>query len=176
MRMPGYASGQVLGWALLLSAAGCASPRFGAGGASPSPVVGAWRVQSIEQVLKDGTRRVDWMGPRPAGLVIFDPSGAFSLQYGRDPAADWPAGKSVYGATAEERAALFRAFYGYFGRYTLDEQAGVVHLDIERSLWPTEEGKTMERSCRVEGRQLTLTTPPYPNGSWFILTFERVGR
>ena len=83
MRMPGYASGQVLGWALLLSAAGCASPRVGAGGASPSPVVGAWRVQSIEQVLKDGTRRGDWMGPRPAGLVIFDPSGAFSLQYGR---------------------------------------------------------------------------------------------
>ena len=115
-------------------------------------------------------------GARPAGLVIFDPSGAFSLQYGRDPAADWPAGKSVYGATTEERAALFRAFYGYFGRYTVDEQAGVVHLAIERSLWPTEEGKTMERTCRVEGRQLTLTTPPYPNGSWFILTFERVGR
>jgi hypothetical protein len=60
-----------------------ACPRFGTGGASPSPVVGAWRVQSIEQVLKDGTRRGDWMGPRPAGLVIFDPSGAFSLQYGR---------------------------------------------------------------------------------------------
>jgi hypothetical protein len=106
-------------WALLgvsIAIAGLAgAARFSmaagkAGAAKPSPLVGAWRIVSVEEVQPNGTIKTDWMGPRPAGLIVYDRSGYMSAQLGRDPRAIWTS-PNVEKATTEERAKAFDAYY-----------------------------------------------------------------
>jgi hypothetical protein len=142
--------------------------------------VGAWRLISIQNVRADGLVDTSWegiakwMGPHPVGLLVYDASGWMSVQFGRDPRQEWTV-TSVQTATPEDKAKAFEAFYSYFGRYEVDEKAGVVMHHIERSLWPVESGITMKRFFKIDGNRLTIATAPLPNGSHNVLVWERVG-
>jgi hypothetical protein len=140
------------------------------GGESPSadaaaqPVaarlVGSWRLVSIATVRPNGQEVTDWAGPKPSGLLMYQPNGYMSAQIRLDPPASW-SHKSVDDATVEERANAFDRYYGYFGRYDVDESKGVVHHYVESSLEPPEVGVTYERHLRIEGDTLFLTTEPF---------------
>jgi hypothetical protein len=152
----------------------------GRSGKAGAPLVGAWRLVAIQNVRADGTIDVTreglakWMGSRPVGLLVYEASGWMSVQIGRDPRVEWKAG-TIQDATAADKTMAFEAFYSYFGRYEVDEQAGTVVHHVERSLWPVESGKSLRRFFRVQGGRLTLTTAPLPDGSHNSLTWERVG-
>jgi hypothetical protein len=56
----------------------------------------------------------------------------------------------------------------------VDEQAGEVQHHIERSLRPTETGLTYKRFFELKGGdRLTLKTPPFEDGSYNRLVWER---
>ena len=167
-------------WALLALAvtvaglAGTAQLSIAAGKGKTSRLVGAWRLVSLEEVQPNGTVNTDWMGARPVGLIVYDRSGFMSAQIGRDPRAIWT-GPDLEDVTTEGKAKAFDAHYPYFGRYEVDEHAGVVQHHIERSLWPTETGLTYKRSFELTGAdRLTLKTPPSEDGSYRRLVWERL--
>lgn len=123
-------------------------------------LVGSWRLVSISTVRPSGQEVTDWAGPRPSGLLMYQPNGYMSAQIRLDPPASW-SHESVDDATVEERAYAFDRYYGYFGKYDVDESKGVVHHYVESSLQPPEIGITYERHFRIEGDKLFLTTEAF---------------
>jgi hypothetical protein len=59
-------------------------------------------------------------------------------------------------ATAEEKAAAWGNYFGYFGTYTLDEQAQAITHHIEGSWFPNLVGTRQVRYYHFEGSQLVL--------------------
>lgn len=102
----------------------------------------------------------DWAGPKPTGLLTYQPNGYMSVQIRRDPPARWSY-KSVDETSVEERANAFDRYYGYFGRFDVDAAKGVVHHYVESSLQPQEVGVTYERRFKLEGDRLLLTATPF---------------
>jgi len=50
----------------------------------PPAIVGTWLLESIVDMLEDGTL-THWMGERPTGAIIYSASGHMSVQFMRDP-------------------------------------------------------------------------------------------
>jgi hypothetical protein len=59
-------------------------------------------------------------------------------------------------ATAGEKAAAWSNYFGYFGTYTIDEQAGTVVHHIEGSWFPNLMGTDQIRHFRFEGERIVL--------------------
>jgi hypothetical protein len=59
-------------------------------------------------------------------------------------------------APAEEKAAAWGNYFGYFGTYTLDEQARVLTHHIEGSWFPNLVGTKQVRYYHFEGSRLIL--------------------
>lgn len=66
--------------------------------------------------------------------------------------------------TLEEMKDAFLAYYAYYGRYTLDEEKGMVTHRVESGLYPEEHGITYKRFFSFEGVRLTLVTAPFVEG------------
>ena len=124
-------------------------------------LVGSWRIISVETIRQStGEIFYPWMGSRPTGMIIYLQNGYMAVQLMRDPPAKFVS--STYeGATLEEMKDAFLAYYAYYGRYTLDEEKGMVTHHVESSLYPEEHGKTYKRFFSFEGDRLTLVTAPF---------------
>jgi hypothetical protein len=59
-------------------------------------------------------------------------------------------------ATAGEKAAAWSNYFGYFGTYTIDEQAGTVVHHIEGSWFPNLMGTDQIRHFRFEEERIVL--------------------
>jgi hypothetical protein len=59
-------------------------------------------------------------------------------------------------ATAGEKATAWGNYFGYFGTYTIDEQAGTVVHHIEGSWFPNLMGTDQIRHFRFEGERIVL--------------------
>jgi len=63
---------------------------------------------------------------------------------------------------AAERLKYLGTYYGYFGRFELDNSESEVHHIIENSLDPTEVGLVYVRKVALSDGRLTLTTELRP--------------
>ncbi len=127
-------------------------------------LVGSWRLISVETIRQaTGEIIYPWMGTRPTGMIIYLPNGYMAVQLMRDPPAKF-ASDTYEGATLEEMKDAFLAYYAYYGRYTLDEEKGMVTHRVESSLYPEEHGITYKRFFSFEGDRLTLVTAPFVEG------------
>jgi Lipocalin-like domain len=140
-------------------------------------LVGAWTLASSEVHFTGASVERPW-GPGPVGLLIYDPSGAMSVQImrsGRPARAPRPSvPEEVLGTIGENEAV---GYLGYGGRYEVDEAARTIAHHVECSLLPEQVGTTVVRSYEQHGRQLVLRTPPVRIGDRerrAILTFDRV--
>ena len=120
---------------------------------SRNPLLGTWRLKSIEGILPK--RALFSMGPRPRGLLIYAPTGYMAAQIVRDPGPSFPAGYED--ATPEEIKNAFEGYYAYFGKYEVDVEKETVTHHLESSLRPTEIGKDYVRAFRFDGDRLFLT-------------------
>jgi Lipocalin-like domain len=117
-------------------------------------LLGSWRLVSWEWRNAAGNVNSP-LGDDPVGLLTYDASGTVSAQlmrpnqprFGDD---DWQR------ATAEEKAAAWSAYFGYFGRYTIAEGAGAVTHHIEGSWFPNLVGTEQVRICSFIGDRLSL--------------------
>ena len=142
-------------------------------------VLGAWTIIDAETVNVSSGAAAPWQGrPRPyTGPIIYSPAGLMSVHIAahRDPL---PADTQYGGGPAEDRLKNLNTYYGYFGRFEVDEALSKVRHFIQSSLDPAETGQTLVRSVSLTGGVLTLTTDnttPGPMGATFNrLTWTRV--
>ena len=141
-----------------------ASACFAQGSSTPAtgrnPVIGTWRLVSVETLRPGGEVSHEWMGRNPVGLIIYDPTGQMSVQIMRDPRPTFEAGRNRP-ETPEEFKAAYEGYYAYFGTYEVNEAEGIVLHRVRASLWPREVGRDYRRHFALTGDRLVLTTPAF---------------
>lgn len=121
------------------------------------PLVGRWQLVRWTGTNEAG-ESVDHGGERPAGLLIYLPSGQMAVQIQRDGRETF--GSSEFDAGTEPlQAAAYRAYIAYAGRFTVPEPGTVVH-HLEQALHPDQVGMEKRRQYVLDGDELTLRTQP----------------
>ena len=139
-----------------------------------SALVGSWRLVANQEHRADG-RVTDVWGSDPLGRLVYDAGGRVSVQLlsrHRRPFA----GNDRAAGTPEETREAFVGFLAYFGTYTVDEAAGAVVHHVEGASFPNLMGTDQRRTFVLEGKRLTLSTPPIlanQRTSTYVLTWER---
>ena len=119
-----------------------------------SPLVGAWRMTSLEVGTEGHLQPVPY-----SGQVIFTESCTLSVQ-AMNPDANAPA--TPYTANGYE---------AYYGPVTIDEAAKTFVITVESSLVRNLIGQSLTRVFDVSGDTLVLT-PSDPSEGWRV-TYER---
>jgi hypothetical protein len=124
------------------------------GGMTPDALIGAWTLVAWYETRPDG--RIDYpLGEDALGMIIYSADGHVSAQLvrrdmGRFRSEDWRQ------AAADESCAAWKAYFGYFGRYTLDTERATVTHHIEGTWFPNLFGTDQVRHYRFDGTRLTL--------------------
>jgi hypothetical protein len=136
--------------------------------------VGTYEGRGQQYVAADGM--VTPVGEKPATarlvyaadgtvIVISTPAGRARLP-GRVSGNDWS------GATAAEKAAATDGVVAYAGRYEVQADRVLHHVEI--SFFPNWVGTTNVRLFQWNGRMLTLSTPPDASGGIRRILWEKV--
>jgi Lipocalin-like domain len=115
---------------------------------------GTWRLISWEE-RKAGLEVSYPLGADAVGQISYDPAGRMSAQLMRSNQPSF-ASEDWREAKAEEKAAAWSNYFGYFGTYTIDEQASTVVHHIEGSWFPNLMGTDQIRHFRFEGERIIL--------------------
>jgi hypothetical protein len=116
--------------------------------------VGAWKLISYERRTAAGEVTYP-MGQNPVGRLTYDALGRMSAQIMR-PDRPKPQGVVPASWSAEEKAAAFDGYIGYYGTYSVsDTERAVIH-HVEASLYPHWVGSDQRRLYEFSGSQLIL--------------------
>ena len=143
-------------------------------GSASQSLVGSWRLISSEGHSSDGSIVFD-QGETPTGRVMFDASGRLSLHLTDPNRKNFESGDFLR-PTPDELIAAFTGYFGYFGSYSVDEDAGVVTFHVEGAAYPNYVGTDQKRFYKIEGNRLILRTPPERAGGadvTYYVTWER---
>lgn len=125
-------------------------------------LVGVWRLADIVTDDAAHANTDPFYGAHPAGLIVYDASGYFSVQIASLPrpvqAADVArAGAAATLAQRTASAQILDGYYAYYGRWEFDATTSQVTHRVERSLFPVEEGKVYVQRAQVQGNRLVFT-------------------
>lgn len=139
-------------------------------------VVGSWKLVSVTATAPDGKKNDAPFGVNPTGELHYTAEGRvmFMLSYGARPQLSVA---DRVTAPVAERAAAFATHFDYAGSYAIAD--GKVTHHIEMSSIQNWVNTDLVRVIKVEGRRLTLTTPPLPGsggGASNELVWERIVR
>ena len=136
--------------------------------------VGTWRLVSFVCHGADG-HETNTYGSKPNGLLMYDKGRRMSVQIARSNRTVFESGDPV-NAGSEELKDAFDGYFGYFGRYTVDETAGTVTHHVEGGSSPSFVGTDQRRFFTWLGDLLVLSTAPELTG-WsevtYVATWER---
>lgn len=133
----------------------------GKGSTTREDLVGAWRLLRIEREGPDGIRPDDFYGPGTRGLLIYDASGAISVQIAGEkrPHVAVPHTRPVPPGSpaqiAAERAS-YHSYYAYTGTWHFDATTGVCTHRVEVALLAEEEGMAYTQEVHREGDLLVF--------------------
>jgi hypothetical protein len=116
--------------------------------AAGTPLVGTWTLVSVDNVSPDG-RRVPRHGTHPAGLLIFDEQGRYSLII-------------LTEGTPDEYKAALEGNNADFGRYTVDEMDQSITFFMDHASHKELDGTAHKRYFTLKGGQLRYTTSRVP--------------
>jgi len=125
-----------------------------------NPLVGRWRLVSLETVRADGTIGYP-LGPDAAGSLVYTDDGYMSvaiMKADREPILSG----DLLGGTGDEKARAAEGYVSYCGRYEYHGDFVVHHVEL--SLFPNWIGGTQERRVDLSGSRLTLHAPPIVMG------------
>ena len=140
----------------LLQAAGAAVAALGVNasswGAEPN-VAGSWKlVSAVSEELATG-KKTALLGEHPKGYIIYTPQGrmmALVVHETRSPPK-----------VDEDRINLHKYMYAYSGRYTVEGEKVVHHVDVSwNESWT---GTDQVRDYKFDGEHLVLATAPSPD-------------
>lgn len=137
--------------------------------ASASRVAGSWKLETFDEIAKDGTRKPRF-GPNPVGYLIYTPSGRMSATLS---GINRPAFEPTV-ETAKSTACIERVtdFLSYAGTYEIRGNRVFHHLEV--SVFTNLVGKTLEREFHLDGDTLTIRTiTPGMWGDNSILIWKR---
>ncbi len=116
-------------------------------------LVGAWRLVSVE--TRDEKGELVRRGER-TGYLLYSPDGCMSVSFMKEGRPRFKSG-DIRGGSAEEKIAAVDGYVSYAGRYTIQDDTVVHHIEV--SLFPNWVGVSQERVFSFEGSRLTLSTP-----------------
>jgi len=122
--------------------------------------IGTWKLIACE--FRSADRHSDFpFGHDPLGTISYDASGNMSVQIMRPDCPKFASGDN-YNGTPEEVRAAFEGSLAYFGRYQVDEAAGIVTHHVVGCTFPNWIGSDQQRYYKFSGKRLTLSAPPMP--------------
>ena len=133
-----------------------------------SPFVGTWRLVSQHSLYPDGSTEPS-RGDGADGIIMYDAAGNMAVQLMR---TDETARE--FTNLAELRTAM-QGFLAYYGRYEVDESAGVVRHFVTGSSYFGFRGTTQVRQFEFSGDTLTLKAKSSFDDSLRLLVWRRVG-
>jgi hypothetical protein len=141
--------------------------------ATAVPLLGTWKLVSINVTLKDGSVRPDaTFGPHAKGFIMYQPDGYMCANIMNPDHMTW---KDVNKPTSEEKLATFDGSLSYCGEYKLDAEHSMVTHYPKVAWSPKYVGSTQPRPFHIDGNLLTITPPnPYPDAVKWVLVWERV--
>jgi hypothetical protein len=136
-------------------------------------LAGTWRLSSASASTEGRGSNDSPFGSNPSGLLTYTLDGRMSVLIANG------GRKALSGdritAPAEERARAFATFLAYSGRYSLQGDKVIHHVEISSvENWVRTD---LVRSIRFEAERITLTTPPLSVGGRIQTTelvWERV--
>lgn len=123
-------------------------------------LVGSWTLVRWETRYDDG-RVFCPMGEDAKGLLIYAPDGYMAAFLHANNRPPFTTGEMLT-ATAEEKVRGWDTYFSYAGRYEIDGDRVVHH--VEASLYPNWLGTTLVRHMKRRGAELSLTTVPQKSG------------
>lgn len=140
-------------------------------------LIGTWRLVRYETQGTDGSV-VFPMGTDAVGYIMYVPDGFMSANLMVPGRPAFSGGGAASAAPAELQAAA-TGYFGYAGRFEVDEAARDVRHHIDVSLVPNLVGSTQLRHVLIEGHRLVLRGDPAPSAGRIaapVITWERIGR
>ncbi len=120
-------------------------------------LAGKWKLVSVSSSTSSGERNDTPFGPSSTGFLTYTQDGRMTamISYGGRKRLSSSDARS---APAEEQAEAFRTFVAYAGRYTLNGDKVIHHVEISSiQNWVDTD---LIRSIRFEGERIVLLTPP----------------
>lgn len=128
---------------------------------SRGDLVGAWRLVGISVVGPKGTEPDPFFGAGTEGLLVYDPSGWFSVQImGRTrPELETPNSRPQHTDQTHEalKAAALDSYYAYYGTWTFDTSTATVTHTARGALYPSERDAIYKQHVQVKGSTMTFT-------------------
>jgi hypothetical protein len=120
-------------------------------------LVGTWKLVSASSTTSTGERIETPYGPGPVGFLTYGGDGRMTslISYGGRKPLSFGGGTR---SPQEEQAEAFNTFLAYAGRYTLNDDKVIHHVEI--SSVQNYANKDLVRSIKFEGGRITLITPP----------------
>lgn len=138
-----------------------------------NPLFGAWKLKSLETRTSDGSVSYPW-GKQTLGYALISPEGYFCVAITSANRKRFSS-QDMKGGSVEERANAADSYISYSGPCEIEK--GKFRVKVEVSLFPNWIGTTQERSYKIEGKTLFVTTTPtLVNGKEQVgcLIFERL--
>jgi Lipocalin-like domain len=123
-------------------------------------LVGYWTLISVDNVKPDGSR-APRHGAHPAGLLIFDAKGHYSLIV-------------LTEGTPEEYKTALEGNNADYGHYTVNESDQSITFFMEHASHPELEGSSHTRYFTLKGDRLTYTTVRPDSNQRIPITFGEV--
>jgi hypothetical protein len=128
-----------------------------------SPLQGTWVLVAADKLLPGGERAPDY-GSSPAGRLMIDGDGRYTLQIFKSERRSFASGDKARGSADEYASAMLGASTHY-GVLEVDSKQGQLTFRIEHSSFPNWEGTVQMRQYTLEGDVLTYRVPARPDGS-----------
>jgi hypothetical protein len=121
-----------------------------------SPLVGTWKLLSVELRLQDGTTKHPW-GKDVTGQLIYGSDGFMAGSFMQKDRSLFGESDVMAGTPPEFEAAM-KSYIGYAGPYSLQDNRVIHHAEV--SFFPNWTGTDIDRFFEIQGHELTLSTPP----------------
>ncbi len=122
-------------------------------------ILGTWKLVSASSSTSGGKRDETPFGQNPGGFLTYTHDGRMSamISYGGRKRLS---SSNLGLAPVEEQAEAYRTFVAYAGRYTLNSDHVIHHVEISSIQdWA---GTDLVRSIKFEGERIILVAPPAP--------------
>jgi hypothetical protein len=137
---------------------------------SETKLLGTWKLISASSTASTGEKDSAPYGSKPSGFLTYNADGRVSALISYSDRKPLPPAASV-----QEKAEAFSSFIAYAGRYRLEGDRVVHHVEISSIQNYVE--RELVRSIRFEDDRIILVTPPTPiNGKvqTVELTWQRL--
>jgi hypothetical protein len=124
---------------------------------------GTWIMDSAFEIQADGAR-ITTYGEHPAGLLMIDRQGRYSLQIFRRTRPHFAAGDKTRGTPEEFREAVLGSST-HFGRVRIDAALNKLVFDVESASFPNWEGRQQVRDYSYADGLLHYQVPASASGN-----------